>query len=92
MPECTDEITTIVNPKTNEVVTSAYLSASVFPYNIGLGYAELFTCGPLSGKLSAMIDGYILNEEHTVMCDPYEYNGFKTEMPTNEFICRSFKN
>ena len=92
VPPCTDEITTFIDPETKEVHGSAYVSASMFPYNIGLGYAEDFRCGILSGKLSAMIDGYIVGEEHTVVCDPYVHTDFKAEMPTNEYICKSFKN
>ncbi len=92
VPPCTDEITTFVDPETGETRGSAYVSASVFPYNIGLGYAEDFKCDMLSGKLSAMIDGYVLGEEHTIVCDPYVHTDFKVEMPSNEYICRSFKN
>ena len=92
VPACTDEITTYIDPETGENLGSAYVSASVFPYNIGLGYAEDFKCEMLSGKLSAMINGYVVGEEHTVVCDPYVHTDFKVELPTNEYICRSFKN
>lgn len=92
VPACTDEITTFIDPDTGETRGSAYVSASVFPYNIGLGYAEDFRCDMLSGKISAMIDGYVVGEEHTVVCDPYVHTDFKAEMPSNEYICRSFKN
>ncbi len=91
VPACTNEITTYVDPTTGETTESAYLSASVFPYNLGLGYAEDFKCELLSGKLSVSIPSYEVGVEQTILCDPYIHTDFKIDLPTNEYICRSFK-
>lgn len=92
VPPCTDEKKDLIDTVTKEVIGSTYVSASMFPYDLGLGYAEDFSCGMLSGKLSAMIDSYEVGVEKTILCDPYVHTDFKVEMPSNEYIYRSFKN
>ena len=90
VPDCTNEVISAINPDTKECVMTSYVSAEVFPYNLGLGYAENYECGMLKGKLSVAIDGYDYGVEQTVVCDPYEHTDFEVSFPSNEYLYKSF--
>lgn len=91
VPACTNEVTSLINPATGEFVTSAYLSSDVFPYALGMGYAETYRCQMLSGKLSVEIPGYDLDVEYTIPCDAYEHSDFSVEFPANKHLYKSLK-
>lgn len=91
VPECTDEVVVERNPVTGEFITSAYVSADVFPYQLGLGRNEEYYCEMLSGKLSVEIPGYEFDKEYTVPCHPYEHSDFNVEFPANKSLYRSLK-
>lgn len=89
VPACTNEITSV---QLNDGSTiSGYLSDDIWPYNLGLGYAETYKCGILEGKMRCLLSGYTLNTEHTVICDPYEHTDFKINFPANNDLYRSLK-
>lgn len=94
VPACTNEIFYHENPATHIIETSSYVSADVFPYMLGLGRAEYFTCEALRGKLSAAIPGYELDKEYTVECfpaAPYDKMEFYVEKDANPDLYRSLK-
>lgn len=91
VPECTNEIKICYKPGTSEVITSSYISDDIFPYNLGMGYAEIYECELLSGKLSVDIHGYELNKETTVICHPYEHSDFIHNFPVNKDLYKSFQ-
>lgn len=91
VPKCTDEIIIINDPYTGEFDCSSYVSSDVFPYALGLGYAENYFCDILSGKLSVQINGYELDKETTIVCDPYEHTDFKVDFPANDDLYKSLK-
>lgn len=68
-----------------------YLSSSVFPYELGLGYKENYFSENLSGKLYAAIDGYELDKETTIVCHPYEHTDFNVKFDSNSDLYRSLK-
>lgn len=70
-----------------------YLSSSVFPYQLGLGYQEEWSAGAglVSGKLFAEISGYELGIEQTVACYPYEHCSFAVEWDSNSDLRSSLK-
>lgn len=76
VPDITDEFVEVVDPRTGKTVKD-YLSSHVFPYCLGDGYIENFTCGCLSGKMNVEISGYEFGRETTVVCNPYEHTDFK---------------
>ena len=75
MPEVSDRVIVNRNSYTGETVSS-YLSDDIWPYELGLGYAENYECDMLSGKLRCRLSGYELDKETTVVCDPYEHTDF----------------
>lgn len=91
VPDCNSDVTVIHDPYTGEVAASAYVSADVFPYQLGLGYAERFTCELLSGKLSVEIPEYEYDKDYQIVCDPYEHTDFEVEFPANPDLYRSLK-
>lgn len=66
-------------------------SSHVFPYELGLGYAENFKCGLLEGKIACNIGAYEPGKEYTVQCRILEHNDFSISFPANEYIAKSFK-
>lgn len=90
VPEFNDNIRYSYDPETKELVASSYVSSDLFPYKLGLGYAEFYKCDILSGKLSVQINGYELDKETTVICDPYEHTDFMTAFPANKDLYKSF--
>lgn len=90
IPECTNEVITVTDPTTHNVLSS-YISADIFPYKLGIDKKIFYECQLLSGKLSAEISGYELNKEYTIQCDPYEHTDFKIEFPANKDLYRSLK-
>lgn len=93
VPECTDEYEeypTDIDEETGQPVKH-YISASVFPYDLGKGKPYTYTCGILSGYLQAKINGYTVDKESTVICDPYEHTDFKIEFPANSDLYYSMK-
>lgn len=66
-----------------------YLSANVFPYELGLGYQENYYAENLSGKLYVAIDGYEVGKQQTVVCHPYEHTDFNVKFDSNSdlYMC-----
>lgn len=87
VPEFTSAVTSMID-STGHVITRN-LSDDVWPYEIGLGRAETYTCGILSGNMRCMLSGYELDKETTVMCDPYEHTRFSIDFPANSDLYRS---
>lgn len=72
-------------------VVSGCVSDDVWPYELGLGYAETFTCNGMSGKMRCVLSGYQPGVEQTVVCDPYEHVDFKVSFPKNGDLYYSLK-
>lgn len=72
-------------------VVSGCVSDDVWPYELGLGYAETFTCNGMSGKMQCVLSGYQLGVEQTVVCDPYEHVDFRVSFPKNGDLYYSLK-
>lgn len=82
-------ITSFVN-ESGEIV-SGCVSSDVWPYEIGLGYAETFSCQTMEGKMRCVLSGYQVGVEQTVVCDPYEHADFKVSFPKNGDLYYSLK-
>ena len=65
-------------------------SSEAFPFFWGSVYEETFTCGSLSGKLSAQIDKYEFGKQNSIICHPYEHSDLVVEVPVNDDIYKSF--
>lgn len=89
VPACTNEITSV--QLTDGSIISGYLSNDIWPYNLGLGYAETYKCGILNGKMRCILSGYELNKEQTVICEPYEHTDFKISFPINNDLYKSLQ-
>lgn len=76
LPPCDSSVTSYVDPATGRTV-SGYASADVWPYEIGLGRAETFSCGACVGRMRCLLSGYEPGVERTAVCDPYEHVDFK---------------
>lgn len=71
-----------------------YLSSYEFPYELGLGWNQFYKCDMLSGKFQAILTGYDpenLDQEYTMVCDPYEHVDFNVKFPVNKDLYRSMK-
>ena len=71
-----------------------YLSSYEFPYELGLGWNQFYKCDMLSGKFQAILSGYDpqnLDQECTIVCDPYEHVDFNVKFPVNKDLYRSMK-
>lgn len=79
-----------VDNKISTVQNIPYVSSYTFPYNLGDGKREQFTCGILSGNLSLKIDGYELSVEQTKLVNIYEHTDFLVDFPVNDTIYKSF--
>lgn len=90
VPQFDGGITSYVDPHTGETV-SGYVSADVWPYELGLGRAEKFRCETCEGKMRCVLSGYEPGKETTVLCDPYEHVDFKVEFPRNDDLYYSLK-
>lgn len=87
VPECTKEFVDYNGERT-------YLSATQFPYELGLGWNQFYKCSMLSGKFKAVIPGYDpdnFDQEYTIVCDPYEHVDFNVKFPVNDDLYRSMK-
>lgn len=67
-----------------------YLSSHTFPYELGLGAKEWYKCDMLSGKFQAVLSGYELDQEQTIICNPYEHSTLFKTMTANSDLYRSF--
>lgn len=70
------------NPETAEYI---------FPFQLGLGKAEIYKCDILSGRLSVALSSYEIGKETTIVCDPYEHTDFEINFPVNNNLYKSFK-
>lgn len=70
---------------------SSAVSDDVWPYELGLGMAETYTCGILSGKMRCMLSGYEIGKTCTAVCDPYEHTDFAVTFPANDDLYWSLK-
>ena len=70
---------------------SVDVNQGTWPYDLGLGYNENYFCEMLSGKLRARLDGYELDKEQTIVCDPYEHTDFNVKFAANSDLCKSLK-
>lgn len=67
------------------------LSANTFPYELGLGHKQYYKCDMLSGKFQALISSYVLDEETTIVCNPYEHTTIFKQHPANDDLYRSLQ-
>ena len=87
VPECTSAFVEHDGEK-------VYLSSYEFPYELGLGWNQFYKCDMLSGKFQAILTGYDpdnLDQEYTMVCDPYEHVDFNVKFPVNKDLYRSMK-
>lgn len=87
VPECTSAF---VEHDGQKVQLSSY----EFPYELGLGWNQFYKCDMLSGKFQAILTGYDpenLDQEYTMVCDPYEHVDFNVKFPVNKDLYRSMK-
>lgn len=63
-----------------------------FPFAIDFGPRWQFECGILSGKLSVELPWYEnYDEEHEIICDPYEHTDFELSFPKNSDLYASLQ-
>ena len=67
-----------------------YLSSHTFPYELGLGAKQWYKCDVLSGKFQVLLSSYVLDEEQTIVCNPYEHTVLFKQMPANDDLYRTF--
>lgn len=67
-----------------------YLSSHTFPYELGLGEKQWYKCDVLSGKFQVLLEDYVLDEEKTIVCNPYEHSTMFKTMTANDDLYRSF--
>ena len=87
VPECTSAFVEHDGEK-------VWLSSYEFPYELGLGWNQFYKCDMLSGKFQAILTGYDpenLDQEYTMVCDPYEHVDFNVKFPVNKDLYRSMK-
>ena len=87
VPECTSAFVEHDGEK-------IWLSSYEFPYELGLGWNQFYKCDMLSGKFQAILTGYDpenLDQEYTMVCDPYEHVDFNVKFPVNKDLYRSMK-
>ena len=87
VPECTSAFVEHNGEK-------VWLSSYEFPYELGLGWNQFYKCDMLSGKFQAILTGYDpenLDQEYTMVCDPYEHVDFNVKFPVNKDLYRSMK-
>ena len=87
VPECTSAFVEHDGEK-------VWLSSYEFPYELGLGWNQFYKCDMLSGKFQAILTGYDpenLDQEDTMVCDPYEHVDFNVKFPVNKDLYRSMK-
>lgn len=72
-------------------VVSGCVSSDAWPYELGLGYAETFSCEAAQGKMRCVLSGYEVGVEQTVVCRPYEHVDFKVSFPKNGDLYYSLK-
>lgn len=87
VPECTSAFVEYGGEK-------VWLSSYEFPYELGLGWNQFYKCDMLSGKFQAILTGYDpenLDQEYTMVCDPYEHVDFNVKFPVNKDLYRSMK-
>lgn len=90
VPECVSDFI-ICGYEEDGSPKKQYLSSSVFPYELGLGYNEGYIAENLSGKLYVAIDGYEVGKETTVVCHPYEHTDFSIKFDSNNDLYKSLK-
>jgi len=93
VPECNDEYEEFdgdIDPTTNKA-NRHYLSDSIFPYELGLGYQENYYSENLSGKFQVQLDGYELGKETTIICNPYEHTDFNVQFNSNSDLHKCLK-
>lgn len=92
VPECTDEYEEYdFDLNDIGIPNKHYLSANVFPYELGLGYKENYFAENLSGKLYVAIDDYKIGVERTVACHPYEHTDFNVKFDSNSDLYKCLK-
>ena len=87
VPECTSAFVEHDGEK-------VWLSSYEFPYELGVGWNQFYKCDMLSGKFQAILTGYDpenLDQEYTMVCDPYEHVDFNVKFPVNKDLYRSMK-